>query len=166
MEIPTAESFTQYYEKLRERTLRVVSCIPPDEIEWTYATGKFTLGDILRHVAAIERYMYAENVQLKPNRYRGHGRELGVGYEGVLRFFNQAHKESMEIFRGLSNEDLRRQCVTPAGTGIPVWKWLRTLAEHEIHHRGQLYVYLGMLGIRTPALYGLTSEEVAARSQL
>ncbi len=37
------------------------------------------------------------------------------------------------------------------------------MAEHEIHHRGQLYMYLGMLGVETPPIYGLTSEEVAER---
>ena len=38
------------------------------------------------------------------------------------------------------------------------------MAEHEIHHRGQLYMALGMFGVETPPLYGLTSEEVRARS--
>jgi len=45
-----------------------------------------------------------------------------------------------------------------------VWKWLRSMIEHEVHHRGQLYLYLSMLDIPTPPLYGLTSEEVRARS--
>jgi len=36
--------------------------------------------------------------------------------------------------------------------------------EHEVHHRGQIYLMLGMLGIPTPPLYGLTSEEVRERS--
>jgi uncharacterized damage-inducible protein DinB len=54
--------------------------------------------------------------------------------------------------------------VTPAGTPITVWKWLRAMVEHEAHHRGQIYLMLGMLGVETPPLYGLTSEEVRARS--
>jgi uncharacterized damage-inducible protein DinB len=164
MEIPTAESFVQYYEKLRERTLKVVRCIPPDKIEWTYAAGKFSLGDLLRHMAAIERFMYAENAQFKPSRYQGHGKELAEGYEAVLGFFDRMHRESMDIFSRLTSDDLQRACITPAGAKIPLWKWLRTLAEHEIHHRGQIYIYLGMLGVSTPPLYGLTSEDVAARS--
>ncbi len=39
------------------------------------------------------------------------------------------------------------------------------MAEHEIHRCGQLYAYLGMLGISAPPLYGLTSEEVRERSK-
>ena len=42
---------------------------------WTYAEGKFTFGDLLRHLAAIERWMFTENAQGKPSMYPGHGRE-------------------------------------------------------------------------------------------
>jgi uncharacterized damage-inducible protein DinB len=38
------------------------------------------------------------------------------------------------------------------------------MIEHEIHHRGQIYLYLSMSNVKTPPLYGLTSEEVRARS--
>ncbi len=33
------------------------------------------------------------------------------------------------------------------------------MIEHEIHHRGQSYLYLLMLDVETPPLYGLTSEK-------
>jgi len=55
MEIYSAQNFLAYYEKIRQRTLRVVNCIPPDRIEWTYKEGKFTFGDLIRHLAAIEK---------------------------------------------------------------------------------------------------------------
>ena len=66
MEITSIGPFLDYYERIRQRTRRVINCIPPDRIDWTYKEGKFTFADLIRHVAAIERYMYAETVQLKP----------------------------------------------------------------------------------------------------
>lgn len=165
MEIREISSFLDYYEKVRQRTLRVVQLIPRESLEWTYSSDKFTAGDLVRHIGAIERYLYAENVQGNPSRYPGHGRELAEGFEAVWRFFDRTHTESMEIFGRLTNEDLQRKCATPSGSPITTWKWLRALVEHEIHHRGQLYLYLGMLGVETPPLYGLTSEEVFARSE-
>ena len=45
MEVSTIQSFLDYFGKIRERTMRVVACIPPDKIEWRAAAGKFTLGD-------------------------------------------------------------------------------------------------------------------------
>lgn len=156
--------FLDYYEKVRARTLRVAACIPPDKIEWKIKEGMFSLGDILRHLGAIERYMYAENAQLKPSMYKGCGTELASGFDNVISFLNKTHEESMSIFRSLGNEDINHKCETPGGAQITVWKWLRLMPEHEIHHRGQLYTYLSVLGVKTPLIYGLTSEQVIERS--
>jgi len=164
MEIKSIPSFLSYYERIRERTLRVARCIPPDQIEWTYRTGAFTLGDLIRHIAALERYMFAENVQGRPSRYHGCGTELADGYEQVLAFMDRLHDESIKIFGKLSDSDLEKKCLTPGGAEMPVWKWLRAMVEHEIHHRGQIYLCLSMLNVKTPPLYGLTSEEVLERS--
>ena len=164
MEIQTIQPFLHYFNNVRERTLRVARCIPPDKLDWTYAPGKFTLGDLLRHLAVIERCMYAENMLGKPSRYSSHGKELADGLENVLAFMDRLHRESMEVFAGLSDADLQIKCTTPAGSEITKWKWLRLMPEHEIHHRGQIYLYLSMLGVPTPPLYGLTSEEVRSRS--
>jgi uncharacterized damage-inducible protein DinB len=174
MEITNPREFpalwdNDYWEKVRQRTLKVIACIPPDKYDWRYAEGKFSFADIIRHLAAIERYMYAENVQLKPSRYPGHGPEVANGFDdnpaNVLAFLSQMHQESMAIFSRLTPEDLQKKCVTPGGVSITVWKWLRAMVEHEVHHRAQMYIYLGLLGIATPPLYGLTSEEVRERSR-
>src|ERR1044071_1017081 len=142
-----------YWEKVRQRTLRVIARIPPEKFDWRYSEGKFSFADIIRHLATIERYMYAENAQLKPSRYPGHGRELADGYESVLQFFDKMHEESIEIFARLTGDYLQKKCMTPGGAAISVWKWLRAMIEHEIHHRGQLYMYLGMIDVATPPIY-------------
>jgi uncharacterized damage-inducible protein DinB len=164
MEIRSASQFLDYWGNVRNRTRRVVTCIPPDRIEWTHQPGKFTLGDIVRHLATIARYMYAENAAGRPSCYSGCGRDLADGYDAVVSLLDRLDAESREIFGALSDDDLQRKCQTPAGTPITTWKWLRAMVEHEAHHRGQLYLMLGMLGVSTPPIYGLTSEEVLARS--
>jgi uncharacterized damage-inducible protein DinB len=164
MEINNLDVFLDYLDRVRQRTLRVVRCIPPDKLEWTYRDGKFTLGDLVRHLATIERYMFAETVAGRPSRYAGCGKELADGYAEVIALMERLHAESVAIFSSLTVADLQRKCTTPEGASITVWKWLRAMVEHEIHHRGQIYLYLGMLGIPTPPLYGLTSEQVRDRS--
>jgi uncharacterized damage-inducible protein DinB len=81
-----------------------------------------------------------------------------------LAFFDRLDGEAKAIIGSLTDADLTRKCQTPAGTPITTWKWLRAMVEHEAHHRGQIYLMLGMLEVATPPLYGLTSEEVRARS--
>jgi uncharacterized damage-inducible protein DinB len=164
MEIRSIQPFLQYFGNVRERTLRVARCIPPDKIDWTCAPGKFTLGDLLRHLAVAERYMWAETIHNRPSRYTTHGKELAETCEDVLAFLAKMHAESLPLFSALTDDELQLKCKTPDGAEITKWKWLRLMVEHEIHHRGQIYLYLGILGVPTPPLYGLTSEQVRARS--
>ena len=164
MEIHSAGQFLEYWTGFRGRTRRVIECIPPERLEWGPRAGAFTFGDTVRHLATIERYMYAETVAGRPSRYPGCGRELADGYQAVLEYFDRLDAESKAIIAALTDADLVRKCQTPAGTPITTWKWLRAMVEHEAHHRGQLYLMLGMLNVPTPPLYGLTSEEVRERS--
>ena len=164
MIITDITSFLKYYAKIKSRTIRLFDYIPPDKLEWTYRPGKFTIGDIIRHLAAIERHMYAENAQFRPSLYRGCAAELAPGYEATIAYYHRLHQESIAIFSQLTEEDLQKKCSTPGKVDITLWKWLRAMVEHEVHHRGQLYLYLGLLGIQTPPLYGLTSEEVIKNS--
>jgi len=164
MHIRSIGLFLDYWRSIRGRTRRVVLCIPKDRIEWSPHPGKFSFGDQVRHLAAIERYMYAETVVGRPSRYAGCGRDLAGGFDAVVDFLDRLGAESQAIFGTLTDADLERRCVTPAGAAITTWKWLRAMVEHEAHHRGQIYLMLGLLNVPTPPLYGLTSEEVEARS--
>ena len=81
VEIRTAAEFLAYFQRVRGRTDRVIRCIPPEHIEWTHKPGVFTFGDIVRHLGAMERYMFADNVRGKPSIYPGHGPLTTVGQE-------------------------------------------------------------------------------------
>ena len=164
MEIRDVRTFLAYLDSTHARTRRVILCIPPADVEWAPGPGKFSFGDLVRHLACIERDMYAETVQGKPSRYAGCGRDLADGFDGVLAFYDARHAESRAIFAALTAEQLEARCQTPAGSPITTWKWLRAMFEHEAHHRGQIYLMLALRGVATPPLFGLTSEEVAARA--
>lgn len=164
MEFSSIEPFLKYYGRIRGRTKQIIALVPEDRLEWSYREGKFTIGDLIRHIAAIERYMFAETAVGRPSAYAGCGIALASGLADTVAFMDRLHAESLALFAALSPELLAGRCVTPAGSSIRVWKWLRAMTEHEIHHRGQLYLYLNLLGIDTPALYGLTAEEVEEKS--
>ena len=157
--------FLDHFDKVRQRTRRVASCIPADQVEWTYKPGAFTLGDLVRHIAVTERYIWAETVHQRPSRYVTHGPELAAGRDEVLAFLDRMHDESMELFRALTPDALTSKCATPEGSRLATWRWLRMMPEHEIHHRGQLYTLLGMLNVPAPPLYGMTAAEVQARAR-
>ena len=164
MEIRDVAVFLDHLDAVHARTRRVVLCIPPEHLETPPAPGRWTPGDLVRHLAGIERWMYAETVQGRPSRYPGHGRDLADRPTAVLALYDAWHAEARAIFAALGPDDLTRRSTTPAGAAITTWKWLRLMLEHEAHHRGQLYLQLNLLGVATPPMYGLTEEEVRARS--
>lgn len=160
MEITKIETFLSYFEKTRVATLKVIEVIPHDKIDWSYMPEKFTIADLVRHIAAIERNIFAE-VALgnKPN-YKGCRKDLADGYENIVRYFNEMHSQSIEIFKSISDESLKRKIKSLDGKEIELGNFLRALILHETHHRAALCIYLNLLGVVTPPILGLMEEQV------
>src|SRR5258706_13601524 len=154
--------FLDHFDRIRGRTRRVAACIPEEQVEWTHKPGSFTLGDVVRHIAVTERFIWAETVHDRQSAYLSHGRELAEGRDAVLAFLDRMHEESLAQFRALTPAMLGEKCLTPAGVPLTTWKWLRMMPEHEIHHRGQLYTMLSVLDVATPPIYGMTVSQVHA----
>jgi uncharacterized damage-inducible protein DinB len=160
MEIRNIESFLAYFETIRERTLRVLRAVPPEKLEWRHADDVFSCGDLARHIAAVERYTFAENALGRPSRYGGCGPELADGQENVISFMQRMHRETVEMLQHMTPDQLAGKGVTPQGAPITAWKLLRAMVEHEVHHRGEMYVYLALLGVERPPLYGATERDL------
>ena len=164
MEIRDSAEFLKYLDKVHERTMRVVRSIPPEKVDWSFRPDKFTLGDLVRHIAASNRYIFVEIARGGRSAYAGCGKELAASYDEIVAYAERLHRENFEILSQFSADDFQRKCTTPDRASITTWKWLRSMIEHEIHHRGQIYIYLSLLDAAAPPLYGLTSEQVRERS--
>ena len=165
MEILNIDSFLTYWRSIRGRTMRVVGEIPEGLLERPWRDGAFTLGDLARHLATIQRYMFAENACGRPSLYPGCGRHLADGHAEVVAYMHRLDDETTTLLRALPDDRLRERCETPGGASLPVWKWLRAMVEHECHHRGQIHLRLSQLGVATTPLFGLSEEEVHERSR-
>ncbi|MGD9905373.1 MAG: DinB family protein [Vicinamibacterales bacterium] len=149
----------------RGRTSRLAARIPENALEWAPTPQAFTSADLVRHLAAAERYLFVEIALGRPSRYPGHDRSLAYGKEGVLAYLELMHEQSMTLLQGLDDEALERRVTAPTGAALPTWRWLQLLVEHEAHHRGQLALMLRQLGVESPPLFGLAEAEVAGPSQ-
>jgi len=158
------EEFLKFFEQMRERTMRLVRLYPPDKLEWSCRPGDFTLGDLARHLAATERLVFAECACGRPSLYKGCGRDIADGLDNVIAYMERLHAEAMEIFRAMTDEDWNKKGTSPEGKPVTAWRMLRAMLEHEAHHRGQIYVYLGILGVPAPSLYGLKERDVVRLS--
>jgi uncharacterized damage-inducible protein DinB len=145
MEISSIKSFIDYYKSTRAITNKVINAIPKDKLNWTYMDGKFTIGDLVRHIAAIERFVFAELAAGNKASYKGCSAEITNSYESVFHFFNEMHTQSLKIFEALSNESLFKKVSFVQGKEVELRVILRHLIVHEVHHRGALCIYLNLL---------------------
>jgi uncharacterized damage-inducible protein DinB len=87
------------------------------------------------------------------------------GYADAVAYFDAMFRQTMDVLGELSDADMEKKCTTPAGISLSVWKWLRAMTEHEIHHRGQISVYLGLLSRPVEPIFALTDEQISAHGR-
>ena len=152
--------FLPYWDNIRARTMRVAELVPENLIDWSPGAGAMSFADLLRHLAVVERWMFTETACGRPSAYRTHGPELADGKAAILLLMRELHQEAVTLLSHLSIDDLAGKVKTPAGAHVTTAKWLRAMVEHEVHHRGQLYLMLRLCQVQTPPIFGLTSEQL------
>ncbi len=160
MEIKTIESFLSYLERTRQATKRVIQAIPAEKFDFAYMPGKFTIADQIRHIAAIEQYVFANIAVGKAPAYKGCGNELADGYDAIMKYFDDCRQESIKMFSSLSDDDLSRKVNALNGSEMELGQFLRALFVHEIHHRAVLCIYINLLGLESPPVLGFTEKQV------
>jgi uncharacterized damage-inducible protein DinB len=157
--IQSVHAFINYFGGVRRRTLNYIQAIPPDKFGWSPKPGELECGDIVRHMGSAEK-MFAR-VALKGNwHYDGHARELAGSLEEAIRYLDGCHTEATAILGQLNDADLNESRQMLNGPAVKAWRLLLAMTEHEVHHRSQLAVYLALMGVEPPQIYGLKIEDI------
>jgi uncharacterized damage-inducible protein DinB len=145
------DSYIRNWNRIHQQTTRVMALAPNDQYDWKPAETSMPLGELMNHLWRAEIGL-AEGALTGKSSARP--APLSDSAEMVAAF-DKAHAELVERVAALTPEQLE-ETVTPFGPEYPMKRRviLTMLHEHEIHHRGQLYVYLRMLGCELPHLYG------------
>ena len=161
--IRSVQEFIAYFASVRKRTLRYARAVPGEHLNWSPQEGEFTCANILRHIASAEK-MFVGVVLQGSWHYAGHGGKQR-SLDELLVHLEQTHREAMNALQTLPNAELDQPRPALEGNAqAKVWRWLMAMSEHEIHHRSQLAMYLHLLGITPPHIYGLGVEDVIAKA--
>jgi uncharacterized damage-inducible protein DinB len=83
--------------------------------------------------------------------------------ETLLAEFDRNVKESREVLAGATDADFMVPWTLKAGERVfftlPRLAVMRQNVNHLIHHRGQLSVYLRLVDVPLPSIYGPTADE-------
>lgn len=81
----------------------------------------------------------------------------------VIGALEQAHAKTMTLVRALTQDGLHETVkffVAPKTLGdVPKLDFLEFMTHDQIHHRGQLSIYLRMADGKVPSIYGPSADE-------
>lgn len=150
-------AYIDYFEGLRKRTMNFLSHVPADRVDFSPHPGKFTFGDLIRHLASTEA-MFVRAVVEGRWAYEGHGPQLGWTLAEALEYLRQRHGQAIAQLQDAPPEVLTIKRPTLQGYPTSGWHLLMAMAEHEVHHRSQVSQYLVALGLEPPQIFGLRIE--------
>ncbi len=157
--IVSAAAFSEYWQRVHQRTRAMVATIPPDRLDWRPVVGELSCADIARHIASARR-MNIVSATLGSGPYPGHDERFGATLDNLLHYLDATNAEISNRLAGLRDEDLAAPRLSNQSGPYPAWNILLAMIEHEVHHRSQLAVYLTLMGIQPPPLYGLHVEDL------
>lgn len=145
-------------------TRKMLERVPEASFAWQPHEKSMTLGRLAAHVAGLygtwlkttlsqDEFDLADSLPLKAE-----------SVSDILVAFDQNVADAIELLRAQSDERLFMTWRLKRGSQVlfemPRWAVLRSMViNHIIHHRGQLSVYLRLLDVPLPSVYGPTADE-------
>ena len=146
-------------------TERVLKTVPNEKLSWKPHPKSLSLGQLALHIAtvpgAIARMLQKDEHEVNPDAFRFRDPQ---GMEEIRNTFQQSVKEAETFLCGLSEEQAMGSFTLKAGARTiftePRLGVVRMIMlSHLYHHRGQLSVYLRLLDVPVPSIYGPSADE-------
>ena len=145
-------------------TLRVLERVPGDRLDWTPHPRSMSLGKLAWHIAVIPArvlVMLREGeFDLAAARPAPMPDQAGAIPAGLRR-----HMDDVRAYFGSIDDAALREPFTMRHGPKIINQTVKLsvvraiLLNHTYHHRGQLAVYLRLLDVPVPAIYGVSADE-------
>jgi uncharacterized damage-inducible protein DinB len=154
----------QELEREALSTLKMLERLPAEQLDWRPHPKSKSLGDLAWHLATIPKRIAtivqgpSFDVSTSPPAPRPDSAAA------IVNAFRSNVDEAKGLLAALDDDALREK-FTMLRDGrelisLPRIGFVRTiLLNHSYHHRGQLSVYLRLLDVPLPPVYGNTADE-------
>lgn len=142
--------------------------VPDAKLEWRPHGKSMTLGGLATHLAGLPTWMAItvdeDSFDLAPPGASPPRREALPSRAAILATFDRNLAEARAILAGATDETLLASWTLRKG-GNDVFTMPRIavvrsfILNHTVHHRAQLGVYLRLLDVPVPSLYGPSADE-------
>lgn len=145
-------------------TRKVIDRVPEDKFTWKPHDKSMSAGHLASHLAEIQGWT-AGTLAQDEFKIDGYKAFQAKSKAELLKTFDTLVGESLKAMKGgVSDQTLMKPWkMTQGGKTLlemPKVQVLRAwVLNHQIHHRGQLTVYLRLLGVPVPSIYGPSADE-------
>jgi uncharacterized damage-inducible protein DinB len=160
-----AEAFLTEFQNEAKTTRRVLERVPADKLSWKPHPKSMSLGHLALHVASSPGVICGWATQ-DVTEFTGQRPPDPTTTEEILTAHDKSVARVTEVLSSLSDEDVKKnwQAKAPGAPEpmmtLPKVAMLRALGlNHTYHHRGQLSVYLRLLDVAVPSIYGPSADE-------
>lgn len=163
-----AQSLLPEFDHEMRTTRSLVERIPEARADWQPHPKSMTLGQLAAHVTAMIKWGSATirltGLDLDSPAAAIYTPPRFETTTALVETFDANVREAREAIAGASDADLSVDWTLIAGGrtvfSMPRVASLRTFVmNHHIHHRGQLSLYLRLLDVPLPSIYGPTADE-------
>ncbi|MBV9073069.1 MAG: DinB family protein [Acidobacteria bacterium] len=160
---PQLKSIIEEFRAQADPTRRMLERVPGDKLSWKPHTKSRTLGELAAHIAGIAGM--AERIATTDEFSPGGPSPLKLNtVEEIRERFDQNMRSADDAMGKMSDQAANAHWrLVFQGKEIfskPRVEALRTnVLNHLYHHRGQLSVYLRLLDVPLPAVFGPTADE-------
>jgi uncharacterized damage-inducible protein DinB len=145
-------------------TRKLLERVPDDKLAWKPHARSFALGELATHVATIP--MWGEMTVTQPEiDVGGDPRQAALtSRAAMLAAFDTHAAAARAAIVGKSDAELMAPWALKR-SGQTIFSmpkaavWRSFVMNHLVHHRGQLAVYLRMLDVPIPSMYGPSADE-------
>ncbi|GAA4302696.1 DinB family protein [Nibribacter koreensis] len=157
------KEFTQEAKSTR----RMLERIPADKFDWKPHTKSMPLGKLAAHVAEIPEMFVATVLRTQEMDFvqQKYTPFVPSSTQELLAYHDQVVASVTQALTSASTDDFAQTWTLRHGMHTiftrPKADVIRSVAmNHLIHHRGQLSVYLRLLDVPVPGMYGPTADDV------
>jgi uncharacterized damage-inducible protein DinB len=163
--LPAARVLLTELEGETPATRRVLERVPADRFDWRPHPRSMSAGQLAQHVASIPGHV-ARFAQLEGLDVATRSDEYAscASTEALLATLDASIAAACDFLAGLdearANGIWRLTFGTREVFAIPRLGVMRTMGmNHWYHHRGELVVYLRLLNVPVPIVYGRSADE-------
>jgi uncharacterized damage-inducible protein DinB len=158
-----ADSILSELDQEAQTTKRVLERIPDDKLGWKPHPKSFSLGQLGLHIARLPGGLTAA-IASDSMEVPSFAQSEAKSRQEILDTFSQSLTSAKETLKNMDDARLASTWkLTKNGKvlmSLPRVAFLRSiLLNHGYHHRGQLSVYLRMLDVPLPSIYGPSADE-------